>query len=254
MRRTLRQLRYEHRAFRRNPASAVFTFAFPLMFLVIFNLIFGNLEIRVAGGTTTASTFYVPAIAAFSIITTCFTNLAMRLTFDRDQGRLKRIRGTPLSTGAFLAGKILHVIALAIVLVAIVTLFGMIFYGVRAPTGSLPAVLVTLAVGAAAFCALGIAITAAIPNADAAPAVVNATILPLLFVSDVFIRLDQAPPWLRTLGDLFPVKHLSQALQTAYDPFLSGPGFEWGHLGAIAAWGAAGLVVALRTFSWEPRR
>jgi ABC-2 type transport system permease protein len=118
----------------------------------------------------------------------------------------------------------------------------------------MPAVLVALAVGAASFSALGLAITAVIPNADASPAIVNGTILPLLFVSDVFIPLDEAPEWLVTLGNIFPVKHLSTAMQTAFNPFTTGAGFEWGDVAVIAAWGLAGLLLAIRFFSWEPRR
>jgi len=249
-----RQVRYENRAFWRNPPAAFFTFAFPLIFLVIFNLLFGNETIRVPGGETTASTFFVPAIATFAIVTATFTNLATAVSFARDQGLLKRYRGTPLPAWAFLTGRVAHAVIVTILLVVIVTAFGALFYGVDVPTNTLPAVLVALAVGGFAFCSLGLAMTAAIPNAEAAPAVVNAVILPLLFISDVFIRLDDAPAWVQTLGDLFPVKHLSTALQTAYNPFHAGTGFEWGHVGIVAAWGVAGLLLALRFFSWEPRR
>ena len=251
----LRQLRYERLAMTRNPAAAFFTFAFPLIFLVIFNLLFGNERIDIEGGETNASTFYIPAIAAFAVINACYTGLAMSVSFARDQGQLKRVAGTPLPKGAYLGGKVLFLTLVAIALVAIVTAFGAAFYGVDAPRGTLPAFLVTLAVGAAAFAMLGLATTAFVPNADAAPAIVNAVILPLLFVSDVFIPLrDNAPPWLGLLGDLFPVKHLSLALQASFNPFEDGSGFRPGHLAVIAAWGAAGALAALRWFRWESAR
>ncbi len=82
----------------------------------------------------------------------------------------------------------------------------------------------------------------------------NAVVLPLLFISDVFIRLDDAPRWLVTLGEIFPVKHLSEALQTAFNPFETGAGLEPVHLGIMAAWGVVGMLLAARFFSWEPRR
>ena len=250
----LRQVRYESVAFVRNPASAFFTLVFPLIFLVIFNLLFGNEELELEGGTTNVSTFYVPAIAALSVINACYTGLAMSMTISRDQGLLKRLRGTPLPASSFLIGRVVFMTLVALALVAIVTLFGTIFYGVDVPTNTLPAFVISLAVGAAAFSILGLAITSFIPNADAAPAVVNASILPLLFISDVFIPIDEdGPTWLAALGDFFPVKHLSLALQTAFNPFESGSGFEPQHLGVIALWGAVGAVVAARRFSWEPR-
>ena len=249
----LRQVRYENRAFWRNPAAAFFTFVFPLIFLVIFNLLFGNEELEIAGGTTNVSTFYVAGIAALSVVYTGYTGLAMNVSMARDQGLLKRTRGTPLPAWAFLFGRVVHMTLIMIVLVAIVVAAGALFYDVDVPTGTMPAFLVALVVGAAAFSSLALATTAAIPNADASPAVVNAITLPLLFISDVFISPGQAPDWLMTIADLFPIKHLSVALQTAVNPFETGSGFEPAHLAVIAAWGVGGLLVSMRYFSWEPR-
>jgi ABC-2 type transport system permease protein len=250
----LRQARYENRSFWRNPAAAFFTVVFPLMFLAIFNLLFGNEEHEVEGGVVSTSTFYVPSIASLSVISACYTNVAISIAFSRDRGLLKRVRGTPLPSLAFLGGRILSATAIALLLVAIVTVAGALFYGVDPPTNTLPAFVVSLALGAAVFCALGLAVTAIIPNADASPAVVNATILPLLFISDVFIPLDDAPGWLTTFASVFPVKHFSEALQTAFNPFETGAGFEPVALAVLAAWGAIGVILAVRFFSWEPRR
>src|SRR5881296_3972844 len=93
---TLRQVRYTNKAFWRNPASAFFTFAFPLMFLVIFTSLLGNGTVPLGGVEVRQSTYYVAGMAAFSVITACYTNIAMSVTFTRDTGILKRIRGTPL--------------------------------------------------------------------------------------------------------------------------------------------------------------
>ena len=250
----LRQLRYENLAFWRNPPAAFFTFAFPLILLVIFNLIFGNSDIEVRGGTTHASTFFVAGIAALSVVNGCFTGLAMALAFLRDEGVLKRVRGTPLPAWAYLAGRIGFNVLLTVLLVTIVTVFGALFYDVDVPTSTMPAFLLTVAVGSACFASLAFAINGFIPNAEAAPAVVNATVLPLLFISDVFIRSDEAPHWLGVVSGLFPISHLSQALQVAFNPFETGAGFRFGDLAVLVAWGAFGVLVALRYFSWEPRR
>lgn len=250
----LRQLRYENRAFWRNPAAAFFTFAFPLMFLVIFNLLFGNEKIELLGRSTTTSTFYVPAIAAFSVITACYTNIAISLSFSRDEGVLKRKLGTPLPAAAYLAARVTLCIALALLLVVITTAAGALFYGVAIDLAKVPAILLTLVVGAAAFCSLGFAITAFIPNADASPAVVNGTILPLLFISDVFIQPGAPPEWVARVAGFFPVKHLSHAMLEAFNPFSEGSGISGSDLLIVAAWGVAGAAIALRFFSFEPRR
>lgn len=250
----LRQLRYENKAFWRNPPAVFFTFAFPLIFLVLFNLLFGNDKIEYFGRRVSTSTFYVPAIAAFSVINATFTNLAISLTFARQQGLLKRTRGTPLPAWMYLSARIVHAGAVSVVLVAIVAIAGALFYGVEPPRHTLPAFLLTLLVGGFAFSSLGVAMTAAVPNADASPAVVNGVILPLLFISGIFIPLNRAPQWLTTVADIFPVRHLARAMQHAFNPFETGSGLREGDLLVVALWGLAGLVLAIRFFSWEPRR
>ena len=249
----LLQVWYTNKAFRRNPAAAFFTLVFPLMFLVIFSVIFGNGRVAVARGViVNAATFYVPAIATFSVITACYTNIAMGLAFSRDAGVLKRTRGSPLPAWVFLFGRIVHAVLIAVLLVAICAAFGAIFYHATLPTTTLPAFLLTLVVGAASFCALGMAMTAAIPNADAAPAVVNASILPLLFISNVFIPLQNPPAWLDFISKVFPVRHFADALIGSFFA-LSGSGLQGNDLLIVGAWGLAGLLIGLRFFSWEPR-
>jgi ABC-2 type transport system permease protein len=249
----LRQVHYQNRSFWRNPTVAFFTFLLPLVFLVILNALLGNDEGQLPGGEAELSNFYVPSMAALSIINACYTSLVMTIAIARDDGLLKRVRGTPLPGWAYLFGRIVHTTLIALLLVAIVVTFGALFYGVDVPGKTMPAFIVTVAVGAAAFSALGLALASFTPNAEAAPAVANATILPVLFVSDVFVRLDDPPRWLDILGDIFPVKHLSEACQAAFNPFETGTGFEWLDLAVVAAWGLAGAVLAVRFFSWYPR-
>jgi ABC-2 type transport system permease protein len=248
---TMRQVRYTNRAFWRNPAAAFFTFAFPLMFLVIFTSLFGSGTADVGRREFSVAALYVPGIAAFSVITACYTNIAISVTFARDEGVLKRIHGTPLPGWAYVLARVLHAVVIAVVLVAIVAAFGRIFYDVSLPTGAaLLRFVVTLVVGAASFAALGLAITAVIPNADASPAIVNASILPLLFVSGVFIPVSDAMPrWVDVVGKIFPIRHYVDSMNAA---FLGMP-FSWGDVLFVAAWGVAGLVLASRFFSWEPR-
>ncbi len=248
-----RQVFYENRAFWRNPAAAFFTFALPLFFLVMFNALFRD-TIAVEGGRVDISWFFVPSISALAVISACYTNLGMMVTISRDLGVLKRIRGTPLPAWAYLLGRILQAMLVAALLVVIITAVGKLAYGVDVPSNTMPSLIVTVAVGAGAFCALGLALTCVIPNADAAPAIANATILPLLFVSNVFFHLNQTPVWLAYAGDVFPVKPFALALEYAFNPYVQGAGFEWKHLALVAAWGVAGALVALRFFSWEPRR
>ena len=252
---TLRQIRFTNKAFWRNPAAAFFTFVFPLMFLVIFATLLGSGTVTVNGLEFNQSTYYVASMSVFSVITACYTNLAIAVTFQRDQGILKRIRGTPLPGGAYMSARVIHPMLMAIGLVVICSAFGWAFYDAVIPSGvSLFQTVVVVLVGSASFAALGLALTAAIPNPDAAPPIVNATILPLLFISGIFFPVqDDAPQWIKTLSDIFPVKHLVDAYLGAFygEPFFD---FSWVDVGILAAWGLVGLVLAIRFFSWEPRR
>lgn len=251
----LRQVRFSNKAFWRNPPAAFFTFAFPLLFLVIFTTLFGGSgQLVINGNRVSVATFYICSIIVFSVITACYTNVAMTLTFARELGILKRVRGTPLPGWAYLLGRMLHSVLMAILLVVICFVFGRLFFDASVPTTSLPAMLLTLAMGAASFCLMGMALTTVVPNADAAPAVVNASILPLLFVSDVFIPLQDPPAWVDLLGKIFPVRHFSDAMQYSFFPPAGTSGLQLGDLGVIAAWGLFGLLVAVKRFSWEPKK
>jgi ABC-2 type transport system permease protein len=248
---TLFQLRFVNKAFWRNPASAFFTFAFPLMFLVIFTALLGDGHVRLGGHEVRQSTYYVAAMGAFAVISACYTNIAIGLTFQRDSGVLKRTRGTPLPAMAFFAARVIHAMLMAFLLVAITVAFGRVVYGAEVPTGlTLLRFLAILAVGSAGFCALGFAITILIPNDDAAAPVVQATILPLLFLSGVFIPIgDNAPSWVGGVSSAFPVKHFSDAMRAGF----LGTSFRWTDVVVVAAWGLGGLLVAIRRFDWEPR-
>jgi ABC-2 type transport system permease protein len=247
----LLQIRYTNKAFWRNPAAAFFTFAFPLMFLVIFTSLLGNGHVHVPGKIVSQSTYYVAAMATFSVITACYTNVAMNLTFQRDLGILKRTRGTPLPATVYLGARVLHALLIGVLLDVITVAFGRFFYHAQVPTGlTLLRFVVALLVGSATFAALAFAISGLIPNATAGPAIVNASILPLLFVSGVFIPTGvNSPAWITWIAKIFPVAHFAQAMEAGF----LGIKFNWHDILVLALWGVGGLIAAVRLFSWEPR-
>lgn len=255
------QIRYQNKIFWRTPVAAFFTIAFPLMFLVLFTAIFGNDEISSLGVTT--AQFYAPALAVFAAASATYTNLAVTTAIARDDGILKKIRGTPLPSWAYIAGRVGSAVLISLVAVVIMLGVGAIVYGVGISRGTLGAALVTLIVGAATFAALGLMVAALVPNGDSAPAVANATLLPLAFVSDVFIVTEDAPSWMAAIGDFFPLKHFVSAFGDAFNPTLSGSGFSWSgmsdeyaiglHLAVMAAWGVGATIIALRYFRWDPQ-
>ena len=245
-----RQLRFEQKAFWRNPAGAVFTFAFPLLFLVIFSTL--NSGARIAErGNITFVTFFVPGIIAFGLISACYTNLAIRMTISRDFGILKRVRGTPVPTWAYMAGQVGSSIVITFMLLFLTVGLGVVAFGVEFRSTTAAGLVVTLALGAACFCALGLAVSGICPNADAAPAIVNFSIFPLLFVSGIFFPLDSAPHWLSSLAKLFPMQRLADGLQYAFDPRTRGLGFNGADVLGLLAWTVAGSLLAFRLFRWD---
>jgi ABC-2 type transport system permease protein len=151
----------------------------------------------------------------------------------------------------FIAGRVGNSIVVALMMLVLLAAIGALF-GADVPWGRLPAILLTLVIGAASFCCLGIALTAAIPSQDAAAAIVNALLLPLYFLSGVFIPEDQLPDGVISFADLFPVRHFFDAFFDAYVP-AGGSAISWDNLAIVALWGAAGLLLAIRYFRWTPR-
>lgn len=248
----VRQFRAEWKSFWRNPAAAGFTFVFPLMFMVIFNLLFND-PYTGRGPRVSAATFFTPALITFSVVSACFTNVAMGVVFAREDGVLKRVRGTPLPSWAYLAGRIVNAMAVTVILVLIMLAFGVLVYDVSLPGATAPAFVISLLVGAASLCTMGLAATTLVPNEDAAPPIINLMVLPLLFISDVFIPLDNAPGWLTWLAGVFPIRHLSNSLIGSFIGG-DGSGFNGTDLAVMAGWGLAAGLFAVRRFRWEPKR
>jgi ABC-2 type transport system permease protein len=135
---------------------------------------------------------------------------------------------------------------------AVLLLIGRFAYGVRLPAATLPGVVVTAIVGAVTFCCLGYALSTAVHSADAAQPMVQAIMLPLYFISGVFIPNANLPHWLQDVAKVFPVQHLAGGLRHAFDPTANGAGIVWSDLGILALWAAAGLAIALTRFAWTP--
>ena len=227
------QLRFERILFRRNPSAAFFNFVLPLVLLLLVASVFADDDEELE--------VLIPGIAGMSVMATTFTALAYNMTFLREQGILKRIRGTPLPPGSYIGGLVGSAVINAVVQIVLVFAIGRIAYGVDLPDE--PAAVIVYAIaGVAAFAALGIAFSHAIPNFDAAGAYTNAVFLPLIFISGVFYSTDDLPPALEAIGGALPLKHVIDGL--------AGDGFGAG-LAIVVAWGLLGAILGVRYFRWD---
>lgn len=251
---TLHQFRYDVRAFLRNRQSQFFTLVLPVLFLVIFASVFGGSgrTVEVAGGQIDTSVSYVPGIIALGIIAAAFINLVISVTAQRESGVLKRRRATPVPAAAIIAGRALTAVVTALGIAVVLLGVGWAAYGAHIPARTAPALALTVVVGSVSFCCLGYALASVIRDQDAAQPVTQAVMLPLYFISGVFVAASTLPTWLVNIASVFPVRHLAAALLTAYNPHTRGTGLAGVDLLVVAAWGAAGLLIALRRFSWLP--
>ena len=247
-----RQVRAQNKLFLRNPFSAFFSLAFPLMFLLLFGSLNGGGRIPELGNIRFIQ-FLAPGMLAFAVISTCYTGLATGVAINRDEGLLKRVRGTPLPPTVYIAARILSAVWFSMASAVVMVAAAVLLFRVEVIVRMLPAAVVTLLLGAACFCALGMAVAAVIPNGEAAPVVANFTFFPVAFVSDLFFPTEGAPAWVGLVGSIFPVKHFARALEATFNPLVQGSGFRWGHLGMLVLWTAIAVVVAVRCFRWEPR-
>jgi ABC-2 type transport system permease protein len=242
----LHQMRYEQLSFWRNPQSAFFTFVFPVVIIVIFGALTGG------GGKSSyyyglsPMSYYVSTIAAVSVLGACYSQLAIVLAGRRQEGILKRVRATPLPAWAYFLGLLAHCVLVSVVDVLLISGVGSI-YGVPFPT-HWPAIAAALVLGAASFCALGVAVASLIRNAEAAPAVVQLVLFPLVFISGTYLPIHSQ--MLNSFAGALPVRPFNQALLGAFAHYT---GFDWKDLGVLLAWGALGAVVAVRRFRWNPR-
>lgn len=249
---TLVQARYQFLTFTRSPVGMFFTLGLPTIMLVLFNSLFGDGTVDGPNGAWSVQQFYTGGLAAFTAVSATYTNLVNVVPIRRDEGILKRWRSTPVPIGSYLAGWVLSAVTIALLGVVLQLTIGLVFYDLTIEAAKVPAMALTFVVGVGAFAMLGLAVAGLVPDADSAPAVANATILPLAFVSDVFIPLEDPPRWLDVVGDVFPLKPFVNAFQDTLNPFVESPALDWGRLGYVAAWGLAGALLAARTFRWEP--
>jgi ABC-2 type transport system permease protein len=236
-----RQFRFERKLFWRNPSAAFFNFTLPFLFLILIASVFGadRKELNIL----------IPGIAGLSVLGTTFTALAYTFVFNREQGILKRIRGTPQPPISYFGGVIASAVANAVVQVALIVVIGHVLYDVSWPKDYFELV-VFVVLGVVAFGSLGIAFAQAIPNFDAAAAYVNAVFLPVIFISGTFYSTDSMPELLKAIAVALPLKHVIDGLHGA---IVTGQGLSDNltALAVVAGWAVAGLFVAVRYFRWD---
>jgi ABC-2 type transport system permease protein len=233
-----RQYRLERRMFWRNPSAAFFNFMLPLLFLALFGAIFSEEQADLD--------VIVPGIAGMSVMSTTFSALAHNLVFLREQGILKRMRGTPLPTSAYVAGIAGNAVTNTVIQMVLIVTAGKVFFGVHWP-GDPGALIVFVVLGVVCFAGLGVALSHLIPNFESAPAYVNIVFLPVIFISGVFYDAEHVPGFLRAAAEALPLKHLIDGLSGAMVR-AEGIADHGTALAVLGAWSVAGVALAITGF------
>ena len=245
----LHQVGLEQRAFWRNPQSAFFTFAMPIGLLLIFGAISRHENVPDRPGVEALS-LLVPGFLAFGVIAAAYGNLAGTIAMLRADGVLKRVRATPLQPGMYLAGQLGSTLAISLTIAGSSVVLGHLAFGVAPRSGGTLLLAGTLALGVVCFASLGLAISAAIPTADAAGPVTTGTFVPVAIISGTFSTNLVLPPWLDRIVGALPVKAFTDGLRASYDPTVHE--IPTGDLLVLAVWAVVGVGMARRYFRWDP--
>ena len=242
----LHQLRTEQLLFWRSREAAVFVFLFPLLLFALLTAVYNG---RIYGRP--AAWALLAGMLGYGAANTAFAGLALILVGRRETGILKRIRSTPLPAATYLLAVLVSTLIVYTLQAAALFALGKLLRDTPFPSHVLSVVLL-LALGAACFAGLGLAISGLIRSLEGSSAVVNVIVLPMAFLSGSFGDVAHYPRALRAIGDVLPLKYLVSSMNAIY---LHGKEI-WdrpGSVAVLAAWGVVGLAVAMRRFRWEPR-
>ncbi len=249
--------RVEILEFFRQKEALVFTLIFPSMLLLIFGAV---LNYDIAPGLTFVQ-YFLAGMVASGVLASGFQNLAITISIERSEGRLKRMSGTPMPKSAYFVGKVVQVLVVGVATIALLLLVGVIVYGIDLPATPgkwLTFVWVTL-LGLASCSLLGIAFSSAIKNGKSAPAIVTPIALVLQFISGVFFVFTDLPSWMQSISAIFPLKWLTQGMRAAFlpDSFAAqeaAGSFELEKVALVlAAWTIVGMVLCVVFFRWRDR-
>jgi ABC-2 type transport system permease protein len=248
--------RIELKCYFRNRQAVIFTFALPLVLLLIFGAIYSG---DAPGTHTPMKQVLIAGIIASGIMSTTFSSLAVAIAIERDDGTLRRLAATPMSPASYFLAKVTQAFVVGVCETVVLLAVGVGLFGLHLPnTGArwfTFAWVVVLGIVACSF--LGIAYSRVAPNARAAAPVVQLPYLALQLISGVFFVFTSLPGFMQVIAGCFPLKWIAQGLRSAFlsDSFQQSEAagtWEHGRTALIlGGWCVAGLLLSLAAFKWE---
>lgn len=247
--------RLEIKQFLRQRESVVFTIFFPVMLLFIFGSVFKD---TIAPGVK-FSQYFVAGMIASGLVNSGFQQLAIMIPIERDDGALKRLRGTPMSPASYFIGKAILVTASTIIQIALLMGIGIAVFGLHAPTSAEKWIRFVWLVVIGSICttALGVAFSAIPKNGRGASAIVSPIVIVLQFFSGVFFVFTQLPKWMQEFASIFPLKWLTQGMRSVFlpDSFVKmevAKSWEIGRTALVlVVWTLIGIGFSVKKFKWS---
>ncbi len=240
------QLSYEQRIFWRSREAAVFVFIFPIL---LYSLLVSVYSDDIDG--VPSADVLLAGLFGYGAANTAFAGLAIILVGRREAGILKRLRSTPLPPATYIAAVLTSTLLVFTLQTIGLLALGTLVFGASAPANAL-GFAGAVVLGVACFAGLGVGAAALIRSAEGVSAVVNVIVLPMAFLSGSFGPRTELPPFLNAVADVLPLTYFLDIVNGVYldgDSLFADPKA----LAIVTAWGVAGLVIALRRFSWVPR-
>jgi ABC-2 type transport system permease protein len=248
----LHQLRFDVLASLRNRRVVFLSVALPVLLLVVLTGLYGNgQQVEAIGRQVSAERAFVPGIMALAVLTSSFMTLLMTVAGQRQYGVLKRRRATPVPAIVLILGRTLTATGISLLAVAVMLVIADAGYGIAPPAGFELPMLLGVVVGSLCFACCGFALAGLVSTPESAGPIVQVVLLPLQLISGVYFPTSGLPDWLHTLASVFPLVHVTQALQHG---MLPNPSIPWGDLGVMAIWAVGAALLAVKTFRWLPSR
>jgi ABC-2 type transport system permease protein len=245
---TLGQVRYQFVLLMRSPLGLFLSIVFPLLLLICLKVITPGAPV---GGLPYAQ-WLTPAMCAFALLNACYVTVITSLVLAREEGILKRLRGTPLPASGYLLGRSGSAFVTGVIATGVIIAAGVMFFSVRIVWHAFGYFAATACLGIACFFLIGAAVTTVVPKTETALPIAFGTMLPLAFISDVFFSVHHPPTWLHDLASAFPVAPIAQAMEDSFNPATHSWPMPTSGLLVVLGWSVAAVVVIAVAFRWEP--
>jgi len=242
-----RQVGLEMRLFLRRKDDLFWTLAFPLFFIVLFGLIYQDMQWEDLG--LRAIEYILPGIVVMALMTSGIMATASGFVEERERGIYRRLSLTPLKRHTILGGQLIQRYIVNLVQTALLLTVGVLAFNISIE-GNPFYVWLVVTLGALCFLSIGFLLTGLIKTARAANGISMVVFFMFMFLGGVFFPTELMPDFLRAIASALPSTNLNDVFR-AVMIMDQGAGEMWRELLISGGWFVGSFVLAVRLFRWE---